>query len=206
MSFQLIPLEKLNGEIIAKDFKDANGNSLFTSDKTKIKGSVIEADSLYVKSANITGTIVADELKGNVAKLAEEVTIGNSTQMPSGYRSLNFYNGSGNRAGISLDNQGNLIQNSTFGFNIISNAEFTVDSPSGININGHNSSNYISGANNYISGNTAIDNLVVQGSVNIGNSHVKSKWGQNLSLAFEQSTNKLFLRYNDSIVGYVTLT
>ncbi|MHB8065275.1 MAG: hypothetical protein ACYDG2_22135 [Ruminiclostridium sp.] len=183
----------LTGIITAQDFKNHLGQSMLTVDKGKIAVESIETEKLVVgtnvamgsnaiiswgqvsgatnmvtqitNNAISTATINVNQLYGNIANLAEEVNIGSSSQLPSNYRSINFYNGSGNRAGIQLDHQGNLILNSTFGFNIISRAEFSVDAPSGINIEGYNSSNYISGANNYISGTTITDDLKVTGNV-----------------------------------------
>lgn len=119
-----------SGEIIAKDFKDLNGNSFLSADKTKIEGSVIKADTLYVNSANITGWIVADELRGRVANLSESVNVGTvssstqqktinfvnngSDQVTLGYNGSSFYINSGYNptsiwsAGLDLSSSTNM--------------------------------------------------------------------------------------------------
>ncbi|AEY66355.1 20S proteasome subunit alpha [Clostridium sp. BNL1100] len=113
----------------------------------------------------VTGKIFAYQLNGGVANLNEEVNIGDSDQLPTGYRSLNFYNGGSNKSAISLDNQGSMILSSTSGLNVVCQDTFTVEATQGVNINSQESNNYISGANNYISGPTTTDDLQVYGNV-----------------------------------------
>ncbi len=112
------------GIVNAKDFQ-INGTSILTTNGL-IKGSSISADSLYVNSANITGTITADTVKSNwiysgvinaqqiyggIANLSESVNIGDIYSNEE--KTLNFYNsGSTSLCNIKLDINGNMFVNS----------------------------------------------------------------------------------------------
>ncbi len=120
----------------------------------------------YIDNSGVyTGSIYANQIYGGVANLSEEVNIGNSSHLPSGYRSLNFYNGSSNKSAISLDDQGSMILSATSGLNFVCQDTFTVEAAEGINLDSHGANNYITGANNYLNGNTITDDLQVGGKV-----------------------------------------
>ncbi len=163
------------------------GNNMLTANKEQIKGSVIEADSLYVKSANITGTIVADtvrsnwiytgkitadQIDGRIARLADGIEIGNPANATG--KSIKF----GTGASITT-------KPSTLGPSIVLDAS-EVELPS------------VTCSNLHIDGNLSGVDYASSGHTH-GNTYVKSQTGQNIS--FTVTDIGVVVRLNGNTIG-----
>jgi hypothetical protein len=182
------------GIVKAKDFQDINGNSFLSYDKTQIEGSVIKADTLYVNSANITGTIVADtvrsnwiytgtitagQINGRIAKLDDGIEIGDTRNALG--KSIRF------STGVSIYTSNTIF--GPWGLTIDASEVVLPDlTCNNLRVNGN-----LSGVDYASSGHTH------------GNSYVKSRNSQNLALSYDANTSRIHILYNGASVGFLDL-
>jgi hypothetical protein len=224
----------LTGIITAKDFRDSNGNSMLTASKDKIKGSSIEVGTVVAGSVDAdwvyAGNIEAGQISGGVANLRESINIGNvgsTTQQKTinfinsggndvtlGYNGSSFYINSTSRPtsiwgyGISLSSSNNLNLQASNGEVLIwgDSIRFSSSDISGLRWSDLSGNPFGSSDPNDFADKVHSHDEYASAGHTHGNSYVKSKWGQNLSWAYEESTNSVYLRWNDKIVGSISLS